>query len=331
MGDNRVNKLRRRILKVGAYGAVFVAGGATGVLFDAFYVNTGENRAPPVLRRANGQQDDLILCDFHAHISNSWDREEVIEVLRSPGLIGLAYKPVEEGQESSILNFRQAIDWIHEMGLEHLLTELTPGKLARFGDGYFCNNEEVQGGEHSFILIGVDDYLPNYDDPFKLISDVHALGLERPTLEFSTPFVVNGLEPVSLDDYQRVRQIMTIMPKVDLVEILDSYAIDYLPLERFQTKRTNLYASIALEEIQTENGPFPTVGSDSHRDPTHALITGNYVEESKLQSMATLNHALRTGNFYLGGDPVNGPYTDKGDFTQTMVWRRIPLIGWFFD
>lgn len=318
---------RRTVLKGLSWAGIVAASGVGGALFDAYFINTGEARTPPVLRRENGDGNDFILCDLHAHISTTWDREEVIEALRSPGLVGLAYKPVPAGKRSKILSYPEAVQWIQEAGLERFLTELTPGQLARFGDesryGYFCNNEEVQGGKYSFILIGVRNYLPNFDTAIDLVNAVHALGAERPTLEFSTPFIINGLTPVSSDDREIIGQIRYLMPRVDLVEILDSCAVDYLPLDGLQTQETNLLTAAVLREVQTENGPWANAGSDAHRDPSVAKMTGHYTVESNLQNMVAYHHALRTGDFFLAGDPESGPYLDRGDFTRTMVLPRI--------
>ena len=94
-----------------------------------FYLNDQPLQPAPT-------KEGKVLCDFHAHPSKKNKLEDILGMLGSPGLVGLAAKYIDKSGED-ILVYEEAVD-IKRVKTDPSFAEITPGKLARYKQGYFA-------------------------------------------------------------------------------------------------------------------------------------------------------------------------------------------------
>ncbi|MBT4935234.1 hypothetical protein HOL21_04645 [Candidatus Woesearchaeota archaeon] len=300
------------------WGTVLSVGGATG-FFARPYLDDTTQKAQPVLEREDGGES-LVLCDFHAHIRNDQgDLEDVVEMLGSPGLVGLTQRP----DTTELVTYEQAVELVKDLGG---FEELTPGQLARFRDGYFTRTEEIDCGGPDILAIGFDgDYLPKYENVFSAIDEIR----RRDGISvYTSPYLIAEGKTFRLPTAEEEAKIRFTCGLVDFVEVHNAYSIDYL---WFDVKKANELAVKMVDTncdglVEPSETPKRFTGSDTHA-LTHTKLTGMYVREDDLQDMATLKQALRAGDYFSIGDSKLGPYVSEGGFTKTMV---LPRIARFF-
>src|SRR3989344_9685124 len=120
------------------------------------------------------QKKGKVLCDLHAHPRNDASLDQIVELLGSPGLVGLTQRP----RNTDVLTYEEAIRKIKASPYAPDLEEITPGKLARFQEGYFTRTEEIIAGRSfHFLAIGWDgNYFPHFRNAKVAITAIHARG-----------------------------------------------------------------------------------------------------------------------------------------------------------
>ncbi|MBI2665866.1 twin-arginine translocation signal domain-containing protein, partial [Candidatus Woesearchaeota archaeon] len=144
---------RRQLLKGAAIGVLGLGG-------SLMYLNQEMQPAP--------EKPGLVLCDLHAHPANYWSLEDTVAFLSSPGLIGLGHV----NATSRNLTYEQAVTLVQSRGD---FQEITPGKLAKVGKGYFCRAQEVGAGVHDLVVVGWDgNYFPEFNDYKRALEEIRS-------------------------------------------------------------------------------------------------------------------------------------------------------------
>jgi len=301
---------RRKVLQALGLGFGAVAVGGIGAA-ASLYLNNTKNRSPPIIQSANGE--NLVLCDLHCHPSINRTLEDKMEMLGSPGLVGLT----ERSGPAGILTYHDAVQELHS---HPDFKELTPGKMAKFKEGYFVRTAEVHGGFLDFIAIDFDgeESFSNQDSPLTVIQDIR----ERNGLVvLSTPYSVKdgvGFRVANAEEEPIITETCRLS---DFVEVHDSYNIDLL---WYGLKESNRAATKLQQSGCGANDPvLPFASSDGHRELGHCKLTGLYVAEDNLKNAGTFRSALESGDYYLAGNAKDGPYTSRGEFVRSMILPKL--------
>lgn len=111
-----------------------------------------------------------IIADLHSHPANYKGDEETLEMLCSPGIVGLTY--INNGRKNRILTYEQVLS-----RFSGLVEEVDKGNFARIKgtSGYVMRTQEITGGTHHILAVGWEgnDYFPNYKDARKAVDEIH--------------------------------------------------------------------------------------------------------------------------------------------------------------
>ena len=290
----------------------FLGGAAVGAGGTYSYL-CNEPMTPAPLR------EGYVLCDLHTHPSSNTNIGDLITLLASPGLVGLAQRPGSK----AIFTYEMAVDLLtSDNVLKKDFKEITMGQLAKFREGYFARTEEFSAKVHHFLAIGWEgNYFPNYDDPFTAIKEVHTQG---GLVVLNHPYSVEskGMFPFEIPSLQQQEMINKLCLKVDLLEVHNAHNINlYLPgldnMRKAEVLAEELAATRCHDPTRT-TGPPGISGSDTHRDLDQIKLCGIYVREKYLAGMNQFKDALKLGRFELYGTADEGPYVSRGSFVKGL-------------
>ncbi|MDO8656571.1 MAG: hypothetical protein Q7K45_04995 [Nanoarchaeota archaeon] len=262
------------------------------------------------------QREGKVLCDFHTHPSKKNKLDDIVDMLGSPGLVGLAAKYLDKSGDN-ILLYEEAID-IARIKNDPTFAEITPGKLARYKQSYFARAQEVKADVFHLLAIGCEkDYLQPFKDYKSIdeaVQDIHA---RQGIAIFNHPFFVSrgGLlvQFANEEEKEKIKQGYEI---VDEVELHNAFCINLVPFVAWANKANKL-----AEELVAGDNYHGMAGSDCHRELQQVKIVGNYISEKIIeeQGMAGITHAIKTGQFQRYGTYAFGPYVSRWSWMKGVV------------
>ncbi len=294
---------RMIFLKLGiGVASLGLAGAIAGPTLLSSVLDDQPMRRPPV-------KEGYVLCDIHAHPSNKNPLEEKIKLLSSPGLVGLS----QRYQATTILSYEEAVKL---PGVE----EITPGQLAKLGDGYFMRAQEVVGGKSHFHAVGFEgNYLPNFKNPMDAVKAIKSAG---GVVGFNHPFSIPRIGGIfTLPNDDELPGIYELCAAVDFVEVHNAHNIDLVPyvlaMEESDQEAAKMVATGCNgHSSQIKPGTF---SSDCHELYEQVKLAGFYVEASKLESMGTFLEAIKQGDI-LGAE--GSGYVSRASFFDGIVGSR---------
>lgn len=278
-----------------------------------FYLND-QPMTPAPLRKGK------LLCDLHVHFLNDDSLETIINVLSSPGVIGLAHRPGEKYH----LNYEIALKRIRETRYTSQLEEITPGQLARLGRGYIVRTEEfVADVMFHFLAIGWEgDYFDDFQDPFATIEAVHR---QNGLVVLNHPYSVDNGFQFRLPTAEQEEIIKRICQRVDLVEVHNAQNLrSYVPgmdNMHLANERAALLVAQKCYDSTLVHKPAAVASSDTHNRYEQVRIAGFYVPEESLTSMELLKETL-----VRGGLEMHTGYVSRWSFLQGAGIARIRKI-----
>lgn len=238
------------------------------------------------------QKKGKVLCDLHTHPRNNVSLEQIIELLGSPGLVGLAQRP----RNTDVLTYEEAVRKIKASSYALDLEEITPGQLARFREGYFARTEEVIAGrKFHFLAVGWEgEYFSHFLNAGAAIAAIHA---RQGLVMLNHPYAIDNGFGFRLPTAAEEQKIADACALVDLVEVHNAHNIrTYVPgidNMRDANKRAARLVATRCYGRASERLPAPIFSSDAHFEHGQVKITGIYVPADSLQSIAHLKRALQ--------------------------------------
>lgn len=276
---------RRQFLKKAA-----AAGGT--LLLGGSYAYLDNERMEPAPRK-----EGKILCDLHAHLASKGTKEDVTQILASPGLMGVGFI---QGTKAN-LAYEQAESLVED---NKMFEEITPGQLARIGEGYFMRAQEIGSYVHRgkgkraalyhILALGWEgeDYFSEGESR-KIIEEIH----QRKGLAFIChPYVTQGGLMFKIREEEEEKILEELCEMADGIEVYNGQNINLLPVIGAM-KKTNELA----EELAWKKNLLGIAVSDAHRRAEQVKTSGIYVQEEaiKEKGMEGLKEALKKREFEL--------------------------------
>src|SRR3989344_4361647 len=247
-----------------------IVGGMAAAPASYFYLHDHSMKPAP-------QREGKVLCDFHAHPSKKNKLDDIVDMLGSPGLVGLAAKYLDKSGED-ILLYEEAVD-IKRIKTDPTFVEITSGKLAKYKHGYFARTQEVKADVFHLLAIGCEkDYLQHHDyvSIEEAVKDIHT---RQGIAIFNHPFFVSrgGLlvQFANEEEKEKIKQGYEI---VDEVELHNAFCINLVPFVAWANKANKL-----AEELVAGDNYHGMAGSDCHRELKQVKIVGNYISEKIIE------------------------------------------------
>jgi len=286
---------RRKFLKITGIGTV------TLVTCSYFYLNDERMERAPL---RNGK----VIADLHTHPANYKSDQETLEMLCSPGLVGLANI---NDKRANLLTYEQALKRFSGM-----VEEIDRGLLAKIktplGKAYFTRTQEITGGTHHILAVGFrGDYLPNYRDTRKAVEEVHKRnGIAILNHPYVTPNKDASVIKYRFITAKEENAIKELCEMVDEVEVFNAQCINpTLGIVVPNMKKANGRA----EELVKNYGFKGTVSTDTHLRMDQPKMCGIYIDEDGL-CIDKLKEDIKTGNF----DNDHRQYVSRWSFAMGM-------------
>lgn len=265
-------------------------------------------------------KEGKVLCDLHAHPTHKADIEIIVQILSSPGLVGLTIKDIDNSGRD-ILRYEQALDILPSGSF----TEIDKGRLAKCGEGYFARTQEIRVGIHHVLAVGWEgkEYFKNCETMAYAVSEIH----ERKGIAIlNHPFALVVEDKIRLPVTEEERELIrTAYRSVDEVETHNAFCIDLIP-SFMAMKRANVLA----EELRQKEFPHftGTASTDCHRLWEQVKLAGIYLDQSSLEKQGTegMKEAIVKGNFQRLGDAATGPYVGRWSFVKGVMGDLISLL-----
>ncbi len=273
---------------IGAAGLSLLAMGySTGTLAHHYLSDQQIEKSPKLPGK--------VLCDFHAHPDK--DGEGIKHMLGSHGLVGLAMR----NKRDNVFTYEDAVELLKG---ERSFEEITPGKLAKYDQGYFMRTQEVVGGRHHVLALGFEGgYFFDQPNVQYTIDNIHnAGGLAILCHPFA--FIENKrYQPPKASDLIPIGYAYS---KCDEVEAHNAHCIN---LPCYDMREANMKA---LEQLKASHKKG-VASSDAHRRLDQVKITGVYIDTAIIENLGIpgIMAAIKTGNFERHTDPLTGPYIDR--------------------
>lgn len=293
---------RRKILKtIRDSLAITALTGGVGLFIDNLYMS-------PVAKTPGE-----ILCDLHAHPANYKPEGEIIEMLTSPGLVGLGHNNLTKRN----LTYEGAIRLLDgKVNIE----EITPHLLAKVGNGYFLKAQELSPDDpvHPFeiLALGVEGrYLDDGSNTVDKIKEIHDLG--------GIAIIVDTY--VQRGGPLRYRLLNPPEEKalVDLVTRDDHGRPDAVEAHSAQLKWWVKSANKKATELSEKYNVSGVSSSDAHRRTRQVKLCGVGIASDIVHSgIKGIQEAIRSGNFTRKGDYDNGPYVSAFSFGMGHFYEQ---------
>ncbi|HLC70598.1 MAG TPA: hypothetical protein VJI32_01235 [Candidatus Nanoarchaeia archaeon] len=285
-----------------------IVGGMAAAPASYFYLHDHSMKPAP-------QREGKVLCDFHAHPSKKNKLDDIVDMLGSPGLVGLTAKYLDKSGDD-ILLYEEAVD-IARIKKDPAFTEITPGKLARYKRGYFARTQEVKADVFHLLALGWEgEYLQHkdYSSIEEAVKDIHD---RKGIAVFNHPFfVARGGLLVQFANDEEKEKIKRGYSVVDEVELHNAFCINLVPFVAWANKANKL-----AEELVVGYKHHGMAGSDCHRELPQVKIVGNYLSEEGIQrgGMAGITETIKAGQFERYGTHAFGPYVSRWSWMKGVV------------
>lgn len=283
--------------------------GALAVGTGSYFMLNDQPMKPAPVREGK------VLCDFHTHPSKKNKLEEIVSRLGSPGLVGLAAKYIDKSGED-ILVYEEAVD-IARIKHDPTFAEITPGKLAKYKQGYFARTQEVKADVFHLLAIGWEgDYLQHHDYTSidEAVQDIHS---RKGIAVFNHPyFVSRGGLLVQIANVGEILRMKSGYKLVDEVEVHNAFCINLAPAVAW-ARKANAFAQKSIN-----HSPFKGMaGSDCHRELLQVKIVGNYIDQMIIDNhgMEGIKQAIKSGQFVRYGTYDFGPYVSRWSWMKGVV------------
>jgi len=260
-------------------------------------------------------REGKVLCDFHAHPSKKNKLEDIVRMLGSPGLVGLAAKYIDKSGED-ILVYEEAVD-IVRIKTDPTFAEITPGKLAKYKHGYFARTQEVKAEVFHLLAMGWEGEYLQHNDYGSIDEAVQEIHSRRGIAIFNHPFfVARGGLLVQFANAEEKGKIKQGYGLVDEVEIHNAFCINLIPFLAWANK-----ANKSAEELINGYKHHGMAGSDCHRELRQVKIVGNYLSEEciKEQGMTGITETIKAGQFERYGTYAFGPYVSRWSWMKGVA------------
>ncbi len=269
---------RRQFLALTGLG---ITVGTTGIGYA--YLNDEKMEPAP---RKSGR----IITDLHCHPAHYKDDKATLEMLCSPGIVGLTF--INHGKTGNILTYGDALK-----RFSGLVEEIDKGQLARIKNtsGYFARTQEITGDTFHILAVGFSgDYLPNYIDARKTVEEIHKRGglaiLNHP--EVTPDREARVVKYRFVNDKER-KQRDELCEMVDEIEIFNAQNIN----PTFGLIVPNMKKANDDAEVLARGYDFKgIVTTDTHHRLEQPKICGIYIDERDL-CLEKLKDDIKTGNF----------------------------------
>lgn len=258
------------------------------------------------------QKEGKILADLHAHLGNRYVHDKVIQMLSSPGLVGLSHI----NNVLRILIYEKAI---HLSGVK----EIDKNMLAEINiageTGYFCRTQEVIAGSAHILALGFEgDYFKKEDydnDPRKAVEKIHQRnGLAILNHPYVTPNPeARILKYRFINDKEEKVTLYDLCEMVDEIEVFNAQNIN--PLYGIVVPNMKK-ANILAEDLAVSNHKGIAC-SDAHFRLEQVKICGIYLDEKDL-CIEKIKEDIKKGNFERYGNAKEGPYVTRRSFFRGM-------------
>ncbi len=294
------NILTRRQLLTGTLAAsgLAVAGGH-------LYLHDEEMQPAP-------QRGGKILADLHTHPHRDCPLEEILSMLSSPGLVGLAHI----SGHSQILTYERALALPGAEEVEPGLAQLESSTEKNSPRGYFTRTQEINGGVFHILAVAWKGggYFENYADARKAVEEIHR---KDGVAIVNHPFITSSPDamlPYRFINGTEENELYELLAMTDEAEIFNAQCIN--PLGGFlvpNMKKANERAERLVGEYAKLKG---TISSDA-RIPEQVKSCGIYLEEKDF-CMEKLKADLRESNF----ENDFRHYASKWSFLKGMFMFR---------
>ena len=253
-------------------------------------------------------RDAKVLCDFHAHPSKTSSLDDIAQMLGSPGLVGLSARYIDKSGKD-ILLYEEAVD-IARIKQDPSFAEITPGKLAKYKQGYFSRTEELKADVFHLLAIGCEgNYLQPHKDYASIEEAVREIHANKGVAVFNHPYFVQrgGLLVQFANDGERAR-MKNGYGHVDEIEVHNAFCINFFPMIAW-AKKANVLALESIEGTRFKG----MASSDCHRELEQVKIAGNYIPYRLIDNrgMEGITDSIRKGLFQRYGSAHEGPYVNR--------------------
>ena len=290
--------MNRRIFLAGS---AYAVSAASGLLASYLYLDDQPLLPAPPIKR-------YVLCDFHTHTRMSTPLDRIRSMLGSSGLMGITARSDNTG----ILTYEKAVELLRS---SPRFSELTPGQLAKFDQGYFLRTQELNAGIHHLLALGWEgNYFPAFNTLEEAVQDIHA---QRGLVGLMHPYTIAEGSYFRVASAQEMGQISDACAVVDFVEVHNSQNINLFP--GFMLGKSNTLARSLVQsqcEGKRSDVPLDMVSSDAHH-PEQVKTSGVYVPETSVERLETLKEALRDRPSYHAA-PIS-----RGSFLKGLVLPRM--------
>ena len=249
-----------------------------------------------------------VLCDLHAHPGNHNSLENILKMLGSPGLVGLA----AWHNIHNILTYEEARNLVKN---DPSFEEITPGQLAKYQEGYFACTQEIEVGIHHLLALG---WKGDYFTIFKNAQEaIDAIKNKDGLVILNHPFVLPGGVGYRTATVKEQEQVQQLYPIVNEIEVHNAHAINLFPTLMMQ--KANLMALETLPESMKG-----TAASDCHHITTQTKICGIYLDQTTIESqgMNGIIQSIVNRNFTRLGNPHSGPYISRMSWSKGITLDR---------
>ena len=279
-------------------------GGAGALALGVGSYNFFNNEEMPKAPIISGKS----LCDSHAHLANDQGFYETLEVLSSPGIIGLT----QWYGRKDILTY----EIVKDIFRKHI-HEINKDRFAQIGNGYIMKTQEIACDFHHFLAIGCEEPYINDKKNSKvedLIKAIHDRGgiaiLNHPYITWEDS--LRHYRFINDDEEKRVIEISNL---VDEIEMFNAFSINpTLGLYVENMKEAN----VKTEELVKSSKFKGTVSSDTHKRLEQAKLCGIYIDDKNL-TLDKVQKSITSGDF----DNDYRSYISRWSFVRSIVDGKI--------
>ena len=249
-----------------------------------------------------------IIADLHTHPADYLDKDETLEALCSPGLVGLTHM----NGNPRVLIYEKVLK-----GYSNAVKEIDRNQLAQIKNGnnigYIARTQEIDCGLHHILAVGFEgDYLPDYKDARKAVEEIHKKQgiaiLNHPYVTPQPKFV--KYRYITSEEEIKVEELCEM---IDEIEVFNAQSINptlgiYVP----NMKKSNDQAKKVASKYKFTG----TAASDTHRALEQLKIAGIYIPKENL-SIERIKDDVPSGNF-----EAYEQYVSRWSFLRGMFFLK---------
>lgn len=252
-----------------------------------------------------------MIADLHAHPAKYKDIDATLDMLCSPGLVGLAFAHC---MADKVLTYEEVL-----MKFFPLIDEIDKNALARIRSlhriGYFTRTQELDCWPHHILAIGFEgSYLPDYIDARKAVEEIHKRnGIAILNHPYTTPDKGAKVIKYRYITPKEEESALELCDMVDEIEVFNAQNIN----PTFGIIISNMKIANVLAQLLAKKYKFKgIVSSDAHYRTKQAKICGIELEDDTL-CIEKLKHDIKTGNF----ENSNRKYVSRISFIKGMFLK----------